>query len=111
MAEESAQEKTEDPTPKRLEKALEDGQVLTSKELFVFSTLFTGFLMYFLILRFQIGFWGNLKVFLVSIKRFSGRVVADDLWRVCHLFLSTGWCLPFLFSLLCCLRRAFCPAV
>ena len=31
MAEESAQEKTEDPTPKRLEKALEDGQVLTSK--------------------------------------------------------------------------------
>ena len=52
MAEESAQEKTEDPTPKRLEKALEDGQVLTSKELFVFSTLFTGFLMYFLILTF-----------------------------------------------------------
>jgi flagellar biosynthetic protein FlhB len=67
MAEESAQEKTEDPTPKRLEKALEDGQVLTSKELFVFSTLFTGFLMYFLILMFSIGFWGNLKVFLVSI--------------------------------------------
>ena len=53
MAEESAQEKSEDPTPKRLEKALEDGQVLTSKELFVFSTLFTGFLMYFLILVFS----------------------------------------------------------
>ena len=63
MAEESAQEKTEDPTPKRLEKALEDGQVLTSKELFVFSTLFTGFLMYFLILMFSDRILGEFKGF------------------------------------------------
>ena len=63
MAEESAQEKTEDPTPKRLEKALEDGQVLTSKELFVFSTLFTGFLMYFLILTFSDRILGEFKGF------------------------------------------------
>ena len=48
MASESdAQEKTEDPTPKRIEKALEDGQVLTSKELFVFVTLFAGLFVYF----------------------------------------------------------------
>ena len=48
MASESdAQEKTEDPTPKRIEKALEDGQVLTSKELFVFATLFAGLFVYF----------------------------------------------------------------
>ncbi|MFZ8971867.1 MAG: EscU/YscU/HrcU family type III secretion system export apparatus switch protein, partial [Paracoccaceae bacterium] len=40
MASESdSQEKTEDPTPKRLEKAMEEGQVLSSKELFVFTTL------------------------------------------------------------------------
>ena len=48
MASESdAQEKTEEPTQKRIEKALEEGQVLTSKELFVFSTLFAGLFVYF----------------------------------------------------------------
>ena len=40
------QEKTEDPTQKRLEKAKEDGQVASSKELFVFSTLLVGLLLY-----------------------------------------------------------------
>ena len=48
MASESdSQEKTEEPTQKRIEKALEDGQVLSSKELFVFSTLFAGLFVYF----------------------------------------------------------------
>ena len=48
MADDSdAQEKTQDPTAKRLEKALQDGQVLTSKELFVFATLFAGLFVYF----------------------------------------------------------------
>ena len=48
MASESdSQEKTEDPTPKRIEKALEEGQVLSSKELFVFATLFAGLFVYF----------------------------------------------------------------
>ena len=48
MASESdAQEKTEEPTQKRIEKALEEGQVLSSKELFVFSTLFAGLFVYF----------------------------------------------------------------
>jgi flagellar biosynthetic protein FlhB len=47
MAEASeGQEKTEEPTQKRLEKAKEDGQVASSKELFVFSTLFVGLLLY-----------------------------------------------------------------
>jgi len=40
------QEKTEEPTQKRLEKAKEDGQVASSKELFVFSTLFVGLILY-----------------------------------------------------------------
>ena len=39
MAEESedGQEKTEEPTSRKLEKAAEEGQVLTSKEMFVFT--------------------------------------------------------------------------
>ena len=41
MAEESSdgQEKTEDPSERKLKKAREDGQVLSSKEAFVFTTL------------------------------------------------------------------------
>ncbi|MBP02703.1 MAG: flagellar biosynthesis protein FlhB [Rhodospirillaceae bacterium] len=40
---ESGQEKTEDPTERRLEKAREDGEVLTSKELSGFATVVAGF--------------------------------------------------------------------
>lgn len=40
MAEQNeAQEKTEEPTQRKLEQAKEDGKVLTSKEMYVFSTL------------------------------------------------------------------------
>ncbi|MEE2774741.1 MAG: flagellar biosynthesis protein FlhB [Pseudomonadota bacterium] len=40
MAEENdSQEKTEEPTPRKLEQAKEDGKVLTSREMFVFTTL------------------------------------------------------------------------
>ena len=42
MAEDDGQEKTEEPSSRRLEKALEDGQILSSKEMFVFTSLFTG---------------------------------------------------------------------
>lgn len=42
MAEESDQEKTEAPSPQRLEKAREDGQVLQSRELATFVVLMTG---------------------------------------------------------------------
>ena len=42
MAEESdnSQEKTEDPSQRKIEKAAEDGKVLTSKDMFVFTGLF-----------------------------------------------------------------------
>jgi len=45
MAEQSedGQEKTEEPTAKKLEKAAEDGQVLSSKEMFVFTGVFVMF--------------------------------------------------------------------
>ncbi len=43
-----SQEKTQDPTARRLEKAKEDGKVLTSKEAFVFSSMFMGVLLFYL---------------------------------------------------------------
>ena len=45
MAEESqdGQEKTEDPSQRKLEKSAEDGKVLTSKEMFVFTSMFAAF--------------------------------------------------------------------
>ena len=43
MAEnEQAQEKTEEPTQRRLEKAREEGDVLSSKEMFVFASSTAG---------------------------------------------------------------------
>ncbi len=65
MAEESAQEKTEEPTAKRLEKAREDGQVARSQELGVatmmigsaaFMFLFGAFFMTALVDAFAAGF-------------------------------------------------------
>ena len=51
MAEQSqdGQEKTEEPTQRKLQKAREDGQVLSSKEMFVFTTLFAGLVMMFIL--------------------------------------------------------------
>ena len=48
MAEEGndGQEKTEEPSQRKLEKALEDGKILTSKEMPVFTTLATGLVLY-----------------------------------------------------------------
>lgn len=46
MAEnEDGQEKTEEPTPRKREKAREEGKVVSSKEMFVFITLATGTLL------------------------------------------------------------------
>ena len=51
MAEsDGGQDKTEEPTAKKLEKAAEDGQIASSKELFVFTTLAMGFVLYYAIL-------------------------------------------------------------
>ena len=49
MAEESqdGQEKTEDPSQRKLQKSAEDGKILTSKEMFVFTSMFAAFLMMF----------------------------------------------------------------
>ena len=43
-----SQETTQDPTQRRLEKAREEGKVLSSKEVFVFTSLLTGILLFYL---------------------------------------------------------------
>ena len=49
MAEENedGQEKTEEPTQRRIDKAAEDGQILTSKEVMVFTTLAAGLALFY----------------------------------------------------------------
>ena len=43
MAEEQdSQEKTEEPTQRKIDKSIEDGQFLTSIEMFVFTSVFIG---------------------------------------------------------------------
>ena len=46
MAEEQdSQEKTEEPTQRKIDKSIEDGQFLSSKEMFVFTSVFIGLLL------------------------------------------------------------------
>ena len=50
MAEQdNSQEKTLDPTQKRLDKAKEDGDILSSKEMFVFGSSFMGLIVLFIL--------------------------------------------------------------
>lgn len=61
-SEDDAQEKTEEPTQRRIEKAREDGQVLSSKEMFVFATTSAGVLILLalaLVIRQWIAAWGG----------------------------------------------------
>lgn len=67
MAEENqdGQEKTEEPTQRRLEKAAEEGRVLTSKEMMVFTTLAIALVLYMGLSPFAGGaleVWGRLFV-------------------------------------------------
>ncbi len=65
MAEESqdGQEKTEEPSQRKIDKSREDGQVLQSKEMFVFSSIAMGLLIFLFIPAFAIpgmNEWGRL---------------------------------------------------
>ena len=65
MAEESqdGQEKTEDPSQRKLEKSAEDGKVLSSKEMFVFTTMFAAFVLMFITPMFAqtaLSYWSRL---------------------------------------------------
>jgi flagellar biosynthesis protein FlhB len=63
MAEESSQDKTEEPSQRKLDKAAEDGQVLSSKEMFVFTTLIMGLMVLTSIPMFVKEFLSIWKVF------------------------------------------------
>ena len=68
MAEESqdGQEKTEEPSQRKIEKAREDGKVLTSKEMFVFTSISAALvtmLAFFLVARHYLFEWADLFVF------------------------------------------------
>ena len=61
-----SQEKTQDPTSRRLEKAKEDGKVLSSKEMFVFTNISMGLILmfaFFLVARQYLFEWADLFVF------------------------------------------------
>ncbi|MBT5574118.1 MAG: flagellar biosynthesis protein FlhB [Alphaproteobacteria bacterium] len=65
MAEESqdGQDKTEDPSQRKIDKAKEDGQILQSKEMFVFTSIAMGLVIFLFIPEFAVpGMqeWGNL---------------------------------------------------
>ncbi len=67
MAEENqdGQEKTEEPTQRRLDKAAEEGRVLTSKEVMVFTTLAMGLVLFLALgpfMRSGLSVWGSLFV-------------------------------------------------
>ena len=68
MAEESqdGQEKTEEPSQRKIEKAREDGKVLSSKEMFVFTNISMALVTmfaFFLVARQYLFEWADLFVF------------------------------------------------
>ncbi len=68
MAEENedGQEKTEDPSQRKIEKAKEDGKVLSSKEMFVFTNISMGLVLmfaFFLVAKQYLFEWADLFVF------------------------------------------------
>ena len=66
MAEDDSQEKTEDPTERRLEKSIEDGQLLSSKDTFVFTTMTMGLFSILVVAKLlpaELAVWSNLLVF------------------------------------------------
>ena len=73
MAEENedGQEKTEEPSQRKIEKAKEDGKVLSSKEMFVFTNISMGLVLmfaFFLVARQYLFEWADLFVFDSDIK-------------------------------------------
>ena len=80
MAEENenGQEKTEEPSQRKIEKAKEDGKVLSSKEMFVFTNTAMGLILmfaFFLVARQYLFEWADLFVFDSDTK-------LDDLYSI-----------------------------
>ena len=70
----SAQEKTEQPTQRKLDKAREDGKTVTSKEMYVFSSIVMMLaFFYFVASNHQqiISSWKNIFISLETVKYLS----------------------------------------
>ena len=78
-----SQEKTQDPTSRRLEKAKEDGKVVTSREMQVFTILSIGVLLMYLMppllddfLKITASFFNMSFIVVSSLKRSKGASAA-----------------------------------
>jgi len=85
MAEESqdGQEKTEDPSQRKINKSKEDGQILQSKEMFVFTSIAMGMLIFLFIPEFAVpGMkeWG--KLFQIENKEQLSSLALTRLYQV-----------------------------
>ena len=90
MAEnEQSQEKTEEPTQRRLEKAREDGEVLSSKEMMVFASAATALLIIAALGFFSkniLDTWGSLFIFGHPDELFSAKTTNS--WRGFRIILT-----------------------
>ncbi len=90
MAEnEQSQEKTEEPTQRRLEKAREDGEVLSSKEMMVFASAATSLLIIAVLGFFSkniLDIWGSLFIFGHPDELFSAKTTNS--WRSFSIILT-----------------------
>jgi len=90
MAEnEQSQEKTEEPTQRRLEKAREDGEVLSSKEMMVFASAATSLLIIAALGFFSkniLDAWGSLFIFGHPDELFSAKTTNS--WRSFSIILT-----------------------
>ncbi len=85
MAEESqdGQDKTEEPSQRKIDKAKEDGQILQSKEMFVFSSIAMGLLIFLFIPEFALpgmNEWG--KLFRIESKEQLSSLPYERLYQV-----------------------------
>ena len=90
-----AQEKTEEPTQRRIDKAKEDGQILTSKEVFVFANISMGLLVMLVTLSYGdagLSNWSTLFK-LESIENLDDLItnkLMDSLWLLLQSALIVG---------------------
>ena len=90
-----AQEKTEEPTQRRIDKAKEDGQILTSKEVFVFANISMGLLVMLVTLSYGdagLSNWSTLFK-LESIENLDDLItnkLMDSLWLLLQSALLIG---------------------
>ncbi len=93
MAEESqdGQEKTEEPSQRKIDKSKEDGQILQSKEMFVFTSIAMGMLIFLFIPEFALpgmNEWG--KLFQIESKEQLSSLAFTRLYQVFQIIIITA---------------------